>query len=310
MIEILESKKIGVVMGGLSAEKEVSMTSGNAVLAALKEAGYNAHPIVYSGPGIVEELRRVAPDVVFLALHGRYGEDGTFQGLLETMGIPYTGAGVIGSAIAMDKSVTKKILKYHGIPTADFVTHHRDGFEPKNNFAGCLGYPLVVKPSNLGSTIGMSFVYKAEELMPAIELGFRHDEEIVLERFIEGREITAGILDGKKLPLVEIITPGGVYDYKLKYQSHETRYVCPAEVDEKTTAMLQGIAMDVFAALHGYGVGRVDFRLDKENRPFVLEMNTLPGMTGTSLLPKAAAAAGMDFISLIEAILVSGLNRK
>lgn len=310
MIELLASKKIGVMMGGLSAEKEVSMTSGNAVLKALKDAGYNAHPIVYNGPDIVEELKRVAPDVVFLALHGRYGEDGTVQGFLETMGIPYTGAGVIGSAIAMDKSVTKKILKYHGLPTADFVTLHKDSFDPEDTLAGCLGYPLVVKPSTLGSTIGMSFVYKPEELMPAIELGFKHDDEIVIEQFIEGREITAGILDGRKLPLVEIITPGGVYDYQLKYQSHETRYVCPAELDEKTTATLQDIAMDVFKALHGYGVGRVDFRLDRENRPFVLEMNTIPGMTGTSLLPKAAAAAGMDFTSLIETILVGGLNRK
>ena len=297
-------------MGGLSAEKEVSMTSGNAVLKALQDAGYNALPIVYNGPDVVQELKRVEPDVVFLALHGRYGEDGTIQGLLETMGIPYTGAGVTGSAIAMDKSVTKKILKYHGIPTADFVTLHKGSFDPANTFAGCLGYPLVVKPSTLGSTIGMGFVYKPEELMPAIELGFRHDDEVVLEQFIEGREITAGILDGKKLPLVEIITPGGVYDYRLKYQSHETRYVCPAELDAKTAAMLQDIAMDVFNALHGYGVGRVDFRLDKENRPFVLEMNTLPGMTGTSLLPKAAAAAGISFTALIETILAGAFRRK
>ena len=310
MVELLAGKKIGVMMGGLSAEKEVSMTSGNAVLKALQDAGYNALPIVYSGPDVVEELKRVAPDAVFLALHGRYGEDGTIQGLLETMGVPYTGAGVIGSAIAMDKSVTKKILKFHGIPTADFVTLHRDGFDPVNTFAGCLGYPLVVKPSTLGSTIGMSFVYAPEELMPAIELGFRHDDEVVLESFIEGREITAGILDGRKLPLVEIITPGGVYDYRLKYQSHETRYVCPAELDAKTTAMLQDIAMDVFKALHGYGVGRVDFRLDRENRPFVLEMNTLPGMTGTSLLPKAAAAAGISFTALIETILTGAFRRK
>lgn len=310
MLELLAGKKIGVMMGGLSAEKEVSMTSGDAVLKALQDAGYNALRIVYNGPDVVEELKRVAPDAVFLALHGRYGEDGTIQGLLETMGVPYTGAGVTGSAIAMDKSVTKKILKYHGIPTADFVTLHKDSYDPANNFAGCLGYPLVVKPSTLGSTIGMSFVYKPEELMPAIELGFEHDDEIVLEQFIEGREITAGILDGRKLPLVEIITPGGVYDYRLKYQSHETRYVCPAELDAKTTEMLQDIAMDVFDALHGHGVGRVDFRLDKENRPFVLEMNTLPGMTGTSLLPKAAAAAGISFTALIETILAGAFRRK
>jgi D-alanine-D-alanine ligase len=296
-------------MGGLSAEKDVSMTSGGAVMTALEGAGYNVHPIYFNGPGVIDEIRKVSPDIVFLALHGRYGEDGTIQGLLEIMGIPYTGSGVAGSALAMDKSVTKKLLKYHGIPTADFVTLWKDRFDPKGTMAECIGYPLVVKPSTLGSTIGMSFVHEEKDLLPAIEQAFEHDREVLLEKFIEGREITAGILDGRRLPLVEIITPKGVYDYEAKYESHDTKYVCPAEVDEKTKKMLQDMAHDVFKLLQGHSVGRVDFRLDKDGNPYVLEMNTLPGMTSTSLLPKAAAAVGIDFAGLVETILMGALKR-
>lgn len=309
MIDVLAKKKIGVIMGGLSAEKEVSLTSGGAVENALRDAGYDVHPIYFNGPGVVDEIKAVSPDVIFIALHGRYGEDGTVQGLLDVMGIPFTGAGVAGSAIAMDKAVTKKILKYHGIPTADFVTLRRKGFDPDNTMAESLGYPIVVKPATLGSTIGMSFVYKAGDLPPAIKLAFEHDDEILLEEFIEGREITAGVLDGRPLPLIEIVVPGGVYDYQAKYLSHDNQYLCPAPLDAGTTKKIQGMALEVFHALKCYGVGRVDFRLDKEGIPYVLEMNTIPGMTGSSLLPKAAAAAGIDFTSLIEAVLMGALHR-
>jgi D-alanine-D-alanine ligase len=309
MIDVLAKKKIGVIMGGLSAEKEVSLTSGGAVENALRDSGYDVHPIYFNGPGVVDEIKAVSPDVVFIALHGRYGEDGTVQGLLDVMGIPFTGAGVAGSALAMDKAVTKKILKYHGIPTADFVTLRRKGFDPHDTMAESLGYPIVVKPATLGSTIGMSFVYKTLDLPPAIKLAFEHDDEILIEKFIEGREITAGVLDGRPLPLIEIVVPGGVYDYQAKYISHDNQYLCPAPLDAGTTEKLQGIALEVFHALKCYGVGRVDFRLDKDGTPYVLEMNTIPGMTGSSLLPKAAAAAGIDFTSLIEAVLMGALHR-
>ncbi|MGA2192641.1 MAG: D-alanine--D-alanine ligase [Nitrospirota bacterium] len=309
MLDILANKKIGVIMGGLSAEKEVSMTSGGGVENALRDAGYNAFPIYFNGPGVVDEIKRLSPDVVFLALHGRWGEDGTIQGLLEVMGVPYTGTGVTGSAIAMDKSVTKEILKYRGIPTADFATLRKGASNPGKDVSRRIGYPMVVKPSTLGSTIGMSFVHEAKDLPQAVELAFSHDNCVLLEKFIEGREVTAGILDGISLPLVEIVTPMGVYDYEAKYESHETKYVCPAELDKGAADEIMGLAKEVFEALHGYGVGRVDFRLDGAGRPYVLEMNTLPGMTGTSLLPKAALAAGIDFTSLIETILVGALKR-
>lgn len=309
MLDVLRGKKIGVIMGGLSAEKEVSMTSGGAVLGALRDAGYDVYPIHFTGPSVVDEIRKVSPDVVFVALHGRWGEDGVIQGLLEVMGVPYTGAGVTGSALAMDKSLTKQVLHYHGIPTAEFVTFTEAGMGAAGDAARIIGYPIVVKPATLGSTIGMSFVYGEKDLKAAIELAFAHDGRVMLERFIEGREITAGVLDGRALPLVEVVAPGGVYDYQAKYESHETKYICPADLPKDIEEIIKGLAVKVYEALQCYGAGRVDFRLDAGGRPFVLEMNTIPGMTGTSLLPKAAAAAGMDFTALIETILAGALKR-
>jgi len=310
MIDVLAKKKIGVIMGGLSAEREVSLTSGGAVEAALKDAGYDVRPIIFNGADLVDAIKAASPDVVFIALHGRHGEDGSVQGLLEIMDIPYTGAGVTGSALAMDKAITKELLVSHGIPTAQFVTVGKSGFDMDASGVKRLGLPVVVKPSTLGSTIGMSFVYKDEEILPAIELAFEHDHDVVIESFVEGRELTVGVLNGSPLPVVEVIVPGGVYDYKAKYQSHDNRYICPAELTPDVTKTLQGIAVDVFRALRGYSVGRVDFRLDNEGRPYVLEMNTIPGMTKSSLLPKAAAAAGMDFTALVEAILIGAIERR
>jgi D-alanine-D-alanine ligase len=306
MVDILSNKKIAVLMGGLSAEREVSLSSGAAVLDALKNAGYNAAPVVYDGPRLVQDLYEIKPDIVFLALHGKFGEDGTVQGLLETMGLTYTGTGVTGSAIAMDKAITKKILKYHDIPTAEFVVLRKDS---DTSAVGRIGYPVVVKPSTQGSTIGMTFVYSADELAPALELAFLHDVEAVVEKYIEGREVTAGILGDNALPLVEIVPKSGVYDYDAKYLTHDTKYVCPAELDEALEKRLKELAKEVFSVLQGYGYARVDFRVDKDGNPYVLEMNTLPGMTSTSLLPKAAAAAGLSFGQLIELMLEGALRR-
>jgi D-alanine-D-alanine ligase len=307
MLDILSGKKIAVLMGGLSAEREVSLSSGAAVMDALKDAGYNAMPVVYDGPGLVQDLYDIKPDLVFLALHGKFGEDGTVQGLLQTMGVPYTGTGVTGSAIAMDKAITKKLLKYHDIPTAKFVVLRKDS---DTSAVGRIGYPVVVKPSTQGSTIGMSFVYSGDELAPALNLAFSHDMEAVVEKYIEGREVTAGILGDSALPLVEIVPRSGVYDYDAKYLTHDTKYVCPAELDEALETRLKALAKEVFSVLQGYGYARVDFRVDREGNPYVLEMNTLPGMTSTSLLPKAAAAAGLSFGQLIELMLEGALRRK
>jgi D-alanine-D-alanine ligase len=307
MLDTLANKKIAVLMGGLSAEREVSLSSGAAVLDALKEAGYKVMPVVYDGPRLVQELYEIKPDLVFLALHGKFGEDGTVQGLLETMGLPYTGAGVTGSAVAMDKAITKKLLKYHDIPTAQFVTLKKDS---DASVVGRIGCPVVVKPSTQGSTIGMSFVYSEDELAPALKLAFSHDMEVVVEKYIEGREVTVGILDGNSLPLVEIVPKSGVYDYDAKYLTHDTTYICPAELDAALEKRLKELAKEVFSVLQGYGYARVDFRVDNDGNPYVLEMNTLPGMTSTSLLPKAAAAAGLSFGQLIELMLEGALRRK
>lgn len=309
MIDSLSDKRIGVIMGGLSAERDVSMTSGGAVMRALEEDGYDVHQIVFSGPDIVDQIENVDPDVAFLALHGRYGEDGAIQGLLEILRIPYTGSGVAGSAIAMDKAVSKEILTSRGILNAPFVVLEKGGSDDPAAMAEKVGYPLVVKPVTLGSTIGMSFVYKPEELAHALKLGFEHDATVLMEKFISGRELTVGVLGGTALPVEEIIVPGGVYDYNAKYHSSDNRYVCPAEIDETVASSMQQTALAVFKALRGYGMGRVDFRLDEANDAYVLEMNTIPGLTGTSLLPKAAAQAGISFLSLIETMLLDGLKR-
>lgn len=309
MIDALKGKKIAVVMGGLSAEREVSLTSGGAVMRALGEAGYDVHEVRFDGPDIVGRLSELAPDVAFLALHGRYGEDGAMQGLMEIMRIPYTGTGVEGSALAMDKVAAKEVLSWRGIKNAQFVVLTKGVAADLNAAANNVGYPLVVKPANLGSTIGMSFVYAEGELAAAVELAFKHDSSVLLEKFIDGRELTVGILGGRALPVVEVVAPGGVYDYKAKYQSHDTKYICPAELPEDVVKRLQDIALDVFGALKGYGMSRVDFRLDGSGDAYVLEMNTIPGLTGTSLLPKAAAQAGISFLSLIETMLMDGLRR-
>ncbi len=303
----MSDKKIAVLMGGLSAERDVSFSSGAAVLEALKGAGYDASSIIYDGPSLVKDIAETMPGIVFLALHGKFGEDGTIQGLLETMGLPYTGTGVTGSAIAMDKAITKKILKYHNIPTAEFVIvkNSSSGMSAAEGF----GLPAVVKPPTQGSTIGMSFVREKGEMPSALKLAFSHDREAVVERYIEGREITAGILNGESLPLVEIVPKSGVYDYDAKYLKHDTEYICPAKLSPQLEKRIKATALEVFDVLHGYGYARVDFRVDNDENPYVLEMNTLPGMTSTSLLPKAAAAAGLSFTGLIERMLEGALRR-
>ncbi len=307
MLESLADKNIAVLMGGLSAEREVSLSSGAAVLEALKGAGYNASSVVYEGPALVRDIAEARPDIVFLALHGKFGEDGTIQGLLEAMGLPYTGTGVTGSAVAMDKAITKKILKYHNIPTAECIIVKNSSSDL--SLAESFGLPAVVKPSTQGSTIGMSFVYEKEDMPSALELAFSHDREAVVERYIEGREITAGILNGKALPLVEIVPKSGVYDYDAKYLTHDTEYICPAKLSPQFEERIKATALEVFDVLHGYGYARVDFRVDNDENPYVLEMNTLPGMTSTSLLPKAASAAGLNFTELIERMLEGALRR-
>jgi D-alanine-D-alanine ligase len=299
----LKDRKIGVLMGGMSEERDISLKGGDAVYRALVKANYNAVTIDVARDAasrIVEEKIELA----FIALHGRYGEDGCIQGLLELMGIPYTGSSVLASAIAMNKVVTKKILLYHGIPTPIFNMFRSE--DPLTLRA--LKMPLIVKPISQGSTIGVEIVRGRGELTSAVNEAFRYGDAIMVENFIEGREFTVSILNGKVLPIIEIRPREGIYDFKAKYIDNDTEYTVPAKLPEQLEKKLKRLAIDSYEAIGCRGHGRVDMVIDDESRPNVLEINTLPGMAEGSLLPKAAASAGIGFSSLVEEILLSAVS--
>ena len=291
-------KRVAVLMGGKSAEREVSLRTGAAVVEALGRRGHAAE-----GVDAAEELpRRLAdlrPDAAFLALHGRWGEDGTVQGLLEILEIPYTGSGVLASALAMDKGVAKVLFRAHGVPTPDFQVL-RKGQGPG---AAELGAPLVAKPLREGSTIGVAIARRETEVADAVAAARAHADEILLETFVAGREVTLSVLDGEPLPLVEIVPESGFYDFEAKYTAGRTRYLCPAPLAAREAGEATRVGAAAYEALGCSGAARVDILLDARGRPWVLEVNTIPGMTPTSLLPKAAAAAGIDFDELVARML-------
>ncbi|UCG38085.1 MAG: D-alanine--D-alanine ligase [bacterium] len=285
--------KVGVLMGGNSAEREVSLTTGRAVLAALVEGGVAAVPIDTAGDWRSELADRQV-DVAFIALHGRGGEDGSIQGALDLMGIPFTGPGVLSSALAMDKIMTKRVLRSCGIPTPDFVELGPEGYDTP---AG-LELPVVVKPSREGSTIGVSIVRRIEELAPAIETAASHDPYVLVEDFVDGDDLTVGVLNGRALAVVQIVTSTGFYDYETKYVTGADEYRVPAPIGEAATEKVRGAALAAARALRCCGGVRVDFRGSKGHYS-VIEVNTIPGMTPTSLLPKSAAGVGMNFVELV-----------
>ncbi|MEX0958266.1 MAG: D-alanine--D-alanine ligase [Burkholderiales bacterium] len=292
--------KVAVLLGGRSAEREVSLMSGQAVLAALQRKGVDAHAFD-TGRRDICELQKEAFDRVFIALHGRYGEDGTVQGALELLGIPYTGSGVMACALAMDKWRTKLIWIAADIPTPRFVILTED-----SDFAGVardIGLPLIVKPAREGSTIGLTRVNKPEEIESAFHLAAEHDPLVLAEQFVSGPELTASILDDHVLPLIRIEAPGGNYDYEAKYFSDETRYLCPSGIDAALERNVSDLSLEAFRLLGCRSWGRVDVMLDESGSPQFLEANTVPGMTGHSLVPMAAKAAGMDFDGLVIRIL-------
>ena len=303
----LTKARIGVVMGGRSAERDVSLRTGQAVHAALVRRGYRAVTID-AARSVVRQLEGKKIELVFLALHGPGGEDGTMQGLLEVMGIPYTGSGVRASAIAMHKAVTKDLLESHGIPVpagalvaAGARTHARPP-------AG-LSWPIVVKPASEGSTIGVSIVRRPGEWRGALRRAHQHDREAVVEAFIPGREVTVSVLSGRPLPAVEIRAPAGFYDYTAKYQKGRTQYLCPAPLPAAVARTIRDLAVRAYEIIGCAGAARVDFRITPRGSPYVLEINTIPGMTETSLLPMAAAEAGLSYEALTEEILKSALAR-
>ena len=299
--------KVGVLFGGRSAEREVSIMSGTGVLNALKSRGVDAHPFD-PGTQSLAELAEQKFDRVFIALHGRYGEDGSLQGALEQLGIPYTGSGVMASAVGMDKITTKIIWLSKGIPTPRYASV-KPGDDLDAVVAG-LGLPLIVKPPLEGSTIGITKVEKAEEFEAAVALAAGFDEVILAEEFVTGREFTVAVLgagkDARALPIVEIVAPAGNYDYQNKYFTDDTQYHCPADLPAELTEEIQKHAVNAYRALGCEGWGRVDVLVrERDMRPFLLEVNTSPGMTGHSLVPMAARAVGIDYEALCVEILRS-----
>jgi D-alanine-D-alanine ligase len=304
-----EFGKVGVLFGGRSAEREVSLMSGSGVLKALQSKGVDAHPFDPAQRGIAE-LAAEKFDRVFIALHGRYGEDGTLQGVLEQLGIPYTGSGVMASSIGMDKVMTKRIWLNHGLPTPRFTV-----LDAKNATAeelrvvpDDLGLPLMLKAPHEGSTIGISKVVGYSDMQPGFALCAKYDEVVLAEEFISGRELTVPVLgkgrDARALPIVEIRAPEGNYDYQNKYFSDDTKYLCPAPLDDALSKRIQSLAVRAFNAVGCKGWARVDFMLRAaDNEPFLLEINTSPGMTGHSLVPMAAKAAGVSYEDLCVEIL-------
>ena len=293
-------------MGGRSAEREISLKTGQAVYAALIRKGYAATRIDVD-VSLPLKLRARNVQLAFLALHGRGGEDGTVQGLLEVMGIPYTGSGVQASAMGMNKSVTKAFVRMQGVPVAPGVVMQRTG---NRAIPTQLSWPLVVKPANEGSTVGVSVVRKPSQWKGALKQAFAHDHEVLVESFIDGREIAVSVLDGEALPPVEIVAPGAFYDYAAKYEKSETRYICPAPVTKGQEQRVKALAVEAYRVMGCAGAARIDFRLNRYGRPVFLEINTIPGMTRRSLLPMSAAQAGIEYDSLTERILQSGLARQ
>ncbi|MCE5313009.1 MAG: D-alanine--D-alanine ligase [Nitrospiraceae bacterium] len=301
-------EKIGVLCGGLSAERDVSLRSGKAVYNALKERGYNV-VLIDAGHDLCEALRKEAVQRVFIALHGGAGENGSVQGMLEVMGIPYTGSGVLASAAAMDKDMSKKIFMHHNISVPPFaVVSRSDHASVKDMVSGFssiapFGLPCVVKPAEEGSSIGVSIVKNVSELQGALEEGFRHGSTLIIEKYIKGKEIQIGISAGKALGGVEVRPSAEFYSYEAKYTAGATQYILPPEVDEESYSRLRAAALAAHNALGCKGATRVDLMLDEDGREYVLEVNTIPGMTETSLLPKIAALSGMNFGDLVEEII-------
>ncbi|MGP3590447.1 D-alanine--D-alanine ligase [Vagococcus sp. WN89Y] len=301
------AEKVAVLLGGTSAEREVSLNSGAAVLAGLREGGVDAHGIDPRDTDITR-LKEMGFSKVFIALHGRGGEDGTLQGLLETIDLPYTGSGVMASAISMDKLRSKLLWQGAGLPVAPSVAVTRSEFElglktDDIQRIDNLGLPVIVKPSREGSSVGMSKVDNRDDLHSALALAFQHDDEVLIEKWLSGPEFTVAILGNEILPSIRIQPAGIFYDYEAKYLSDETKYFCPSGLEEEREANLRSLVMKAWDLLGCRGWGRVDAMLDSDGQFYLLEANTSPGMTSHSLVPMAARQAGMSFSQLVVRIL-------
>jgi len=346
--------KVLVLMGGISAERDVSLASGEAIVKALKSAGHKVIALdtakgqnllpdtgkyipegVKTKPPDIAELEKKGKelalkaidsfdfsevDVIFLALHGGQGEDGTIQALLDMTGKPYTGSGVLASALAMNKAMSKKIFERDGILTPDWLlvedsdllvhTHLSGLSRIADRIENNLGFPCVVKPNDQGSTVGLTIVNEKGKLEKAFDFAKKYSRQFLVEKYISGRELTVGILGDQALPVVEIVPEHGVYDYECKYTSGKSKYIAPAEIPEHKAKEIQAIGLTAYKALGCEGYARVDFRFGEDGRFYCLEVNTLPGMTAHSLVPKAAKAVGIDFPKLVDRIARLALKKK
>lgn len=301
-----EFGRVAVMLGGDSSEREISLLSGNAVLAGLKRRGVDAHafdPRDQSLSRLLDERF----ERVWIALHGPGGEDGTLQGALEYLGVPYTGSGVMGSAIAMDKLRTKRLAQAVGVATADYVVLR--GPQDFEVAVERLGVPMIVKPATQGSSVGMTKVEREADLPAAYEAAARIESSVFAEPWITGKEYTVSVLQGRALPAIRIETPKTFYDYEAKYFRDDTRYYCPCGLSGPAEQHLANLAVAAFDSVDAEGWGRVDFMMDAAGRPLLLELNTIPGMTDHSLVPMAARAAGFDFDELVWRVLETSFTR-
>ncbi|UCD34880.1 MAG: D-alanine--D-alanine ligase [Nitrospiraceae bacterium] len=318
-------KRIGVLMGGLSGERDVSIRSGLAVYQGLEEKGYNT-VLIDTGKDLFNQIRKEKIKLAFLALHGGTGENGAIQGMLDVLGIPYTGSGILASALAMDKEASKKVFSWHGLSVAPFVVVMRARAAKKGAAQGemdpsgayrfpetprpAFELPWVVKPSAEGSSIGVSIIKDEGSLRECLEKTFAYGPRLIIEKYIKGREIHIGVLGERVLGGVEVRPSTEFYNYEAKYTSGMTEYIIPPEIDNAVYENLKDMALRAHCGLGCSGATRVDFIVDEQNRPFILEVNTLPGMTATSLLPKIAGAAGLTFNDLIEEIIRLAVKEK
>ena len=298
----LKNKKIAVLCGGWSSERDISLISGKAIYKAIKKLGLNVI-LIDVDKNIAEKLKKEKIDIAYITLHGTPGEDGTIQGMLELMGIAYTGCGIFSSSATIDKIISKKMFESANIPTAKWTVIEK--LKPFKEIV----FPLVIKPASQGSAIGISIVKNKKEFEKAVKLAFTYDTRVLAEKYIKGVEVTAGVLNGKPLPVIEIVPKGKFYDFKSKYTVGQSKHIIPARLPEKILNKIQNIAVKVYNEFLCNGTCRVDMIVDKQNNIYVLEVNTLPGMTETSLFPDAARAAGISFENLVLEILKSATKK-
>jgi len=293
--------RIGVLMGGPSSEREISLKSGKAVFEAFKQMGLDVTAIDIKTDNIEENTDLIKSNNIncaFIAMHGRFGEDGTIQEILENLKLPYTGSGVFASKLAMDKIESRKILEKNGLKVPRYIEIDKTSYNTNSKIKNSFGFPLVIKPATHGSSVGLSIIEREGELDNAISLAFTFDQRVIIEEYIRGRELTVGILDSEALPVIEIVPKKMFFDFEAKYKPGMTDYIVPAELEESIAKKTMEAALSANKLLGCFGCSRVDIILSEANHPYILEVNTIPGLTSTSLLPKAAKIVGIEFSEL------------